>query len=116
MKTIIFVSFVLSFLGFGYFSLAADNSDSCGLDEICNPLKYKEVDELISALISFIFKIGLAIAPIMFIIAGFLFVASGGDPARVETAKKMILYTLIGFAIILVASGLVKVLQSILGV
>ena len=58
----------------------------------------------------------MAIAPVMLIIAGFLFVTSGGSPERVQTAKKMMLYTLIGLVIILLAKGLITMLKSILGV
>ncbi|MFH1841308.1 MAG: TrbC/VirB2 family protein [Candidatus Nealsonbacteria bacterium] len=83
--------------------------------EIENPLKAKEFEEILNTIINFIFAIGLAVTPVIFIIAGFLFVTSGGNPNRLDTAKKMILYAVIGLLVILLAKGLVAVLKSILG-
>lgn len=88
---------------------------ACPPGQICNPLKYGNFEDLINAIIVFIFNLGLVVAPIMFVISGILFVTSAGDPGRVKTAKNIALYTAIGFAVILVASGLIKVLQSLLG-
>ena len=48
------------------------------------------------------------IAVIMMIYAGFLFVTSAGDANRIATAKKAILYAIIGVAIIAVAQILTK--------
>ena len=58
----------------------------------------------------------MGVAPLMLIIAGFIFVTSGGSPDRVKTAKNLIIYTLIGVAILLFAKGLILVIKSILGV
>ena len=84
--------------------------------EIENPLKYGTFEAIVGAISKFLFNIGLALASVMLVIAGFMYVTSAGDPNRVGTAKKLVLYTLIGLAIILLASGLIKVLESILGV
>lgn len=81
-----------------------------------NPLKAESIPELLDALINFIFWIGITIAPIIFIIAGFLFVTAVGDTKRLETAKQMMLYAIIGLAVLLLAKGLVAVLKSIIGV
>lgn len=91
-------------------------SSECLDGQICNPLSTDSFEDLLSSITNFIFTIALALAPVMMIIAGFMFVTSAGDPGRVGTAKKLALYTLIGLAIILLASGLIKVLQSVLGV
>jgi len=90
----------------------------CPPGAICiqNPLCAQTFDQLINAIIDFIYKIAFAIAPLMIIIAGFYFVTAGGDPKRVETAKNIILYTCIGLAVILLAKGLVALLKQLLGV
>ena len=59
--------------------------------------------------------IGSPIAGVMFVVAGVMFVTSAGDPERVRTARRVMIYTAVGLAVILVASGLIKVLQSLLG-
>ncbi len=91
--------------------------ENCPDGAVCipNPLCAENIQELIGAISGFIWRLALAIAPIMFIIAGLLFITSGGDPGRVRTAKNLFLYTVIGLAIVLLASGLYEVIKSILG-
>ena len=105
--TILFFSF--------YISTNLVNADECPLGQICNPLTTDSFEDLLGAITNFIFWVGMALAPVMLIIAGFMFVTSAGSPERVKTAQKMALYTVIGLAIILLASGLVAVLKSIIG-
>lgn len=109
----------------GYIGDIGDNGDNGGTGdvtiggggvfEIRNPLEAESFEQLIGAISNFIFWIGMAIAPVMFIVAGFFFVTSAGDPKKVQTAKGVALYTIIGLVVILLASGLIKVLESILG-
>ncbi|XOB41973.1 MAG: hypothetical protein ACKKMS_01105 [Candidatus Nealsonbacteria bacterium] len=84
--------------------------------EIENPLEAESFEDLLNAIVNFIFWVAIAIAPIMIMIAAFFFLTAGGDPKRIETAKKIILWTLIGLAIILLAKGLISVLREIIGV
>lgn len=81
---------------------------------IPNPLNVESFQELLDAIINFIFWVGMAIAPVLFVIAGFIYVTSAGS-SRIDTAKKMMLYTVIGLVILLFARGLVTVLKSIIG-
>ena len=89
---------------------------SVGARGIDNPLMYDNFEELVEAIANFIFNIALVFAPIMIVIAGFYFLTAAGDPGRVATAKKIILYTLVGFAIILLSRGLVAVIREVLQV
>ena len=98
-------------LGFFLFPLFTNSQVT-----IENPLKYNKFEDLVNALINFIFVIGIAVAPIMVLIAGFNLLTAGGDPKKVDTAKKILLYTAIGLAIILMAKGLIGMLNQILGV
>ena len=84
--------------------------------EFKNPLAHDTFEELLDAIIGFIFWVGITLAPVMLIIGGFLYITSGGDPNKVTTAKRWIIWTLIGVAIIILAGGLVAVIKSILGV
>ena len=92
--------------------------DSCPPNAVCipNPLCAESFDQLLDAIINFIFWVGIALAPVMLIISGLLFVISAGDPKKVQTAKNFVLYTIIGLAILIAAKGLIAVLKSILGV
>ena len=80
------------------------------------PTSWTTVQELIDAILNFILYVGLAIFPIMAIIAGLLFLSSGGDPSKVKKAKDILLYSVIGLFIILLAKGLISVIESVLGV
>ena len=83
---------------------------------IDNPLAADSFWELIDALIDFIFYLAIAIAPIMFIIAGFYFITAAGEPEKIQTAKKMILWTLIGLLIVFCAKGIIVLLGEIFGI
>lgn len=89
---------------------------ACPPGQFCNPLKYGSFEELVGAITKFVFNMALVVAPIMIVIAGIMFVTSAGDPEKVKKAREVALYTVIGFAVIIAASGLIKVLQSLLGV
>jgi hypothetical protein len=80
---------------------------------IPNPLQYDTFQELINAIINFLFMIALGIAPIMIIIGAFYFVTSAGDPARITTGKQVILYTLIGLLIVFLSKGLIALFQKL---
>jgi hypothetical protein len=79
-----------------------------------NPINADTFEELINNIITFIFNIALALVPLMIVIAGVYFVTAAGNPAQVEKAKGIILYTLIGFIVILLARGFVEFLKQIL--
>ncbi|MBI2042117.1 MAG: hypothetical protein HYT20_03845, partial [Candidatus Nealsonbacteria bacterium] len=82
---------------------------------IPNPLGVNTFEDLLNKIIGFVFWVGIVLAPIMFIIAGFMYVISGGSPQKVQTAKKIMIYTAIGLAVLLLARGLVVALKSIIG-
>jgi len=87
-----------------------------GQINIENPLNYDTFGELADALINFIFFVGIAVAPIMVLIAGFNLMTAAGDVKKVDTAKKILLYTAIGLAVILMSKGLIGILHQVLGV
>ena len=82
---------------------------------IVNPLKADSFQELLDAITNFIFWVGMTIAPVIFIIAGFLYVLSTGDTNRIKTAQHMMMYAAIGVVVLLLGRGLVAVLKSVIG-
>jgi len=86
-----------------------------GLVVICNPIQACDWAEFVAGITGFIFMIALGLAPLMIIIGAFYILTAGADPKRVETGKNIILYTVIGFTIILLGRALVYVIQNILG-
>ena len=105
----------LVFLIFGLFVFVA-TSISAKSVTIKNPLIYNTFWELINHLINLAFFIAVGVAPLMIIVSGFFFISSGGEPEKVQKAKKMIMWTLIGFAIVVCAKALIVFLGQILGI
>jgi len=101
-----------------------DVESQCVIDPACappppsqyliNPLACNTIPGCIEKIISFIFWIAVAIVPIMIIIAGFLFLTSGGDPEKVRTAKRIIFWTVIGLAMVLFAKGIISLIKTVI--
>jgi hypothetical protein len=81
-----------------------------------NPLDYDTIEDIISEVVSFITMIAFAIAPIIFIWGGFKFYFAGGDPGKAKEATNLIKWAIIGLAIIIVANGIILVIQDVIGV
>lgn len=83
--------------------------------EIENPLEYESFNELIEGLIKYILWVAIALAPLLILIGAFYFLTAAGNPERIQTGKRIILWTCIGLIIILFAWGLVALIESVLG-
>jgi hypothetical protein len=82
---------------------------------ISNPLEGKNDGNLlqfINGIIDAAIKLGAVLAVIAMIYAGFLFVTAQGDEGKIETAKKVLLYTVIGIAILLGARALSEIVAN----
>lgn len=96
---------------------------SCGAGNVCcdfgggafADLTTSDVLLIVRNLGDWVFVFGLAIAVIMLLVGGIMFVTGGGDPTRIATAKKLILWTVIGLVFILFARGILTVVLSLLG-
>jgi hypothetical protein len=116
MKKLLLSGSIISLLFlFGSISQAQVMSGCPTGQTICNPLRFDNFEDLVKSLIDFAFIIALAVAPLMVIIAGFLWITSAGDPTRLKTPKAIVLYTAIGLGVILLARGLIAIIQSVLG-
>ncbi|XOB46808.1 MAG: pilin [Candidatus Nealsonbacteria bacterium] len=91
-----------------------DNNDG-RIIEILNILNATSFDIIINDLVNFIFYLAIAIAPLMLIIAGFLFTTAAGDVQKVAQAKKIITWTIIGFSIVLFSKGIVALITGVIG-
>jgi len=82
--------------------------------KIENPLKWDTIEKLIQSILVFLRILALAVTPIVIILAGYYFVTSMGDPAKITLAKKMVLYALIGLAIILMSEAIVVLIEKVI--
>ncbi len=85
-----------------------------GAVSIPNPIGAENFTDLIDKITNFIFVLALAIAPIMIIVAGFMFVLAQGEPDKIKQAKDMILWVLIGLLVVFAAKGIIQLFQEIL--
>lgn len=81
-----------------------------------NPLKVGTFEQLLDAVINFIFWVGIVLAPLMLIVGGFMYITSAGSPTGVTRAKNTIIWTLVGLTFLIAAKGLVNVIKSVLGI
>lgn len=92
------------------FSLGASGD---GSGKISNPLKGDgNIFAFINSVIDAAIKLGAILAVLAIIYAGFLFVTAQGDETKIETAKKVLLYTAIGIAILLGARVISSVITT----
>ena len=84
-----------------------------GSTVICPPTKHTSFAALLDSIINFIFNIALVIAPIMFIIAGFSYITCAGDPAKIKKSADIAIYTAVGLIVVLLARGIIQVIQDI---
>ena len=81
---------------------------------ICNPLSADSFEDIINNIVDFIYTISLAVVPLMIVWAGVLYVTSGGNPDQITKAKNIIIYTLAGFAVVLLSKGFVVIIEQLL--
>jgi len=80
-----------------------------------NPICADSFEELISSLIDGIFWLAIVVCPLMVIIGAFFYLTSAGNPEKIRTAKNILLYTAIGFAIIMFAKAIMAIIEGALG-
>jgi len=85
-------------------------------NRLVNPLTTDSFAELIADIAKWIFIFVVPIAVVMILIGAIMMMTSGGNPQRITTAKNIIIWTLIGFAVALLATGLIRFVATALGV
>ena len=82
---------------------------------LCNPWEAETLEELIANVTTFIFWVATVIFPLLVLIGAFYFMTSGGNPEKINTGKKIIIYAAAGYGIILFANGIVYLIKTALG-
>ncbi len=83
---------------------------------IPNPLGTggSDIPTLIGTIATWLLGIGTVISTIVVLWSAFLFMTSGGSPARVTQARQTLLYAIIGLAVLLLANGVSLLIQNFL--
>src|SRR4030042_4753700 len=100
MKKLLYISLIILIGGTMFFSfLGKVNAVLISFPNPIDPIG--TFPELVERIVGFIIILAVIITPLMIIIGAFYILTAGGDPKRVSTGRTIIIYTLIGLAIIL---------------
>ena len=82
--------------------------------EFSNPLAAETFIELLQSIQTWLFNLALPIAVMVIVISGIMMMASGSKPDWFTKGKKMLLWAVIGLAVILIGEGFLKLIESII--
>ena len=71
-----------------------------------------EVGEIVMSVVTWVLGFAAAIAVLFIIIGGILYITSAGNKDRAESAKKTLLYAIIGLIVIVLSYVIVAVVQG----
>ena len=80
---------------------------------IINPLSCGDVECIGEAIINGLFIIAIPLVSIMVLWGGFQILTAGGDPTKFTNGKKTLIYAVVGFAVVLVAQGVVFIIKEL---
>ena len=86
-----------------------------GAISLPNPLSCEDLGCVIKKIISKLVELAIPIVVIMVLIGGFQIMTAGGNEEKVKQGRSTIWWAVIGYAIILLADGLVLIIESVLG-
>jgi len=98
-----------------YTSQNTCESKGCAWDTVKNKcLGVGDVDvfKTLNAIVNWAFAILLVMAALFIVVAAFYFVTAGGAPEKIEMARNLILYAIIGVVVALLAKGLIKLVSK----
>jgi uncharacterized membrane protein YqhA len=75
----------------------------------------EEVLALITRITNWIFTFLIAVVVIMVLISAYLFVTAGGNPDQQAKARNMLIYALVGFAVGMIARGIIALVSAVIG-
>lgn len=82
---------------------------------LINPLGCNTFQLCVCQIAGALFIIAVPIAILMVVYGAFQMVTSTGDPDKFSTARKTIMYAIVGLAVILVSRGIIIVVYDVLG-
>ena len=102
---ILFISILFFFLPVFVFAVTIED-----------PLGGGTVWGLLDKIIDFLFTIGIPLAVVMILWAALQFLTAAGNPQRIQSAKNTLIWTLVGFAILILAKGIALGICDFFGV
>jgi len=82
---------------------------------ITNPIaSTTDFEALLNKISDFLFTFGIALIPIAIIAGAYYFITAGGEPQKIETGKKIIIYAIIGVSVIFMAKAIINEILPVL--
>ncbi len=69
----------------------------------------------VQSIINFLFTIAIPLCAIMVLVGGFQMMTAAGQPEKISSGKKTILYAIIGFVVILLAGSVATLIRNAFG-
>jgi len=89
--------------------------DPVAVVEITNPFSgVNTLDDVVAKVLGVLVTFGAPLAGIMIVIGGFQMLFAGGSEEKFASGKKTILYTVIGYGIIVLADGVAIFIRNLL--
>ncbi|MEK7174573.1 MAG: hypothetical protein AAB759_02855 [Patescibacteria group bacterium] len=92
-----------------------ENPPRTGGLTITNPLGDSTFPAVVAAVSEALAQIAIPIVAVMVLYGAFQIMTAGGKPEQVSSGRKTILYAVIGYAVVLLATSVVPLLTEILG-
>jgi len=78
------------------------------------PIQVGNFEDILNKVIDLLLTIGLPLAGLMYLYAGFQFLTAGGQEKKITSAKQTLLWTTIGVVVLLSAKGIVIAVKGLL--
>lgn len=114
LKFVLFLSLLtlLTTLSF----VLADNDTTLNLQTITNPLPCNDILSCTTLATKILIGLALVVTPLIIIYAGFLFITAAGNDNKVKTAQKILTWAIIGFILVLLATGIPDIIKQFLNI
>ncbi len=121
-SAVVLVGVVLSFLVVGGYVLAASGDaiippsgdQVIDLKDLSPFGTCEKLDCILAKILDLIYYISIPITSIMVLWGGFQILTAAGDPEKVKTGGKTVLYAAIGFAVIIISKAIVYLITDII--
>lgn len=88
------------------------SSQNVANNKIENPIKVDNINDFIKTILTGVIKISIPIIALAIIYSGFLFVSARGNSEKLGEAKRALLYTAIGAAILLGSWAIAQIISN----
>lgn len=83
--------------------------------DVWNPLMATTTGGVVTSVTNIIFYIISALAVLLVMIGGFIILTAGGSPTQLAKGKKIIIFTIVGYAIMAISRGIIALIYKMLG-